>query len=168
MNQQERSSYVKAQMTKSLLELLHERPIEDITVRDLTNRAGVGRVSFYRHFESKEDILRQESDRLIKEWGAAFEQSPGAGLDTLFPNLFNFLQKNQSFYQALYQAGLSSILMDTIVGTIQHEAEETNAEAYFKSFLAYGIFGWVNEWIRRGMQESGDEMDAQFKAMKNP
>ena len=93
MNQQERSSYVKAQMTSALLELLRVQPIEEVSVRELTNRPGVGRVSFYRHFESKEDILRQESDCLIKEWGAAFEQSPGAGLDTLFPNLFNFLLK---------------------------------------------------------------------------
>ncbi len=72
----------------------------------------------------------------------------------------------QDFYQVLYKAGLSRILMETIVSTIRPEDELSNAGAYIKSFWAYGIFGWVNEWICRGMPESGDEMDAMLKAMQ--
>jgi hypothetical protein len=37
-----------------------------------------------------------------------------------------------------------------------------NLEAYMKSFWAYGIYGWMLEWIRRGMQESGKELSALF------
>jgi hypothetical protein len=33
-----------------------------------------------------------------------------------------------------------------------------NLEAYMKSFWAYGIYGWLLEWIRRGMPESGKEL----------
>ena len=166
MNQKERSSFVRAQMTSALIEMLKEKSLEDISVRDLTDKAGVGRVSFYRNFENKEDILRQESDQLIREWGAAFEQEPAAAFENMFLNLFNFLRKYQDFYQVLYKAGLSRILMETIVSTIRPEDERSNAGAYIKSFWAYGIFGWVNEWINRGMPESGDEMDAMLKAMQ--
>ena len=37
-----------------------------------------------------------------------------------------------------------------------------NLEAYMKSFWAYGIYGWMLEWIKRGMQESGKELTALF------
>ena len=166
MNQKERSSYVREQMTKALIELLKEKQIDDISIRDLTSKAEVGRVSFYRNFTCKEDILRQESDRLLREWGAAFEKEPAAAFENMFLNLFNFIQKNRDFYQILYKAGLSRILMETIVSTIILDENQGNVIAYMKSFWAYGIFGWIHEWISRGMQESGDEMDAMLKAMQ--
>ena len=35
-----------------------EKPIEEITVSDIVRRAEVGRASFYRHFDSKEAVVR--------------------------------------------------------------------------------------------------------------
>ena len=35
-----------------------------------------------------------------------------------------------------------------------------------KSFWAYGIYGWMIEWIRRGMQESGNELLTLFTAAR--
>ena len=40
-----------------------------------------------------------------------------------------------------------------------------NIEAYIKSFWAYGIYGWLIEWMKRGMPESGDELYQLFKNM---
>ena len=57
---------------------------------------------------------------------------------------------------------LSSIMMETIIGAIQITPEMQNLEAYMKSFWAYGIYGWMLEWIKRGMQESGKELSALF------
>ncbi len=53
-------------------------------------------------------------------------------------------------------------MMETIIGTIQITPEMQNLEAYMKSFWAYGIYGWMLEWIKRGMQESGKELTALF------
>ena len=47
--------------------------------------------------------------------------------------------------------------METIVKTIQITPEMPNLEAYMKSFWAYGIYGWMFEWIKRGMKEDGAE-----------
>ena len=57
---------------------------------------------------------------------------------------------------------MSSIMTETIIGTIQIMPEMPNLEAYMKSFWAYGIYGWMLEWIKRGMQESGNELKALF------
>ena len=53
-------------------------------------------------------------------------------------------------------------MMETIIGTIQITPEMQNLEAYMKSFLAYGIYGWMLEWIKRGIQESGKELRTLF------
>ena len=58
---------------------------------------------------------------------------------------------------------MSTIMMDTIISTIQITPEMPNLEAYTKSFWAYGIYGWMLEWIKRGMQESGSELIGLFQ-----
>ena len=76
--------------------------------------------------------------------------------------MFDFYRDHRDFYTTLYNAGMSSIMMETIIGTIQITPEMLNLEAYMKSFWAYGIYGWMLEWIKRGMQESGKELSALF------
>ena len=162
MNNEQKNTYVKRQITDALLSLMKKKSLSDISVSELTDKAGIGRVSFYRNYQSKEDILREESDRLIKEWGLLYESNPESAPETLFPSLFDFYRDHREFYTTLYQAGMSSIMMETIIGTIQITPEMQNLEAYMKSFWAYGIYGWLHEWIRRGMQESGKELRALF------
>ncbi len=158
MNNEQKNTYVKKQITAALLALLKEKPLSEISISELTSRAGIGRVSFYRNYESKEDILKEESERLTREWGRLYESNPESAPETLFPSLFDFYRDHKDFYTTLYHAGMSSIMMETIVSTIRITPEMQNLEAYMKSFWAYGIYGWMLEWIKRGMQESGKEL----------
>ena len=158
MNNEQKNTYVKKQITAALLALLKEKPLSAISISELTSKAEIGRVSFYRNYQSMEDILKQESDRLIKEWGRLYESNPESSPETLFPSLFDFYRDHKEFYTTLYDAGMSSIMMETIINTIHITPEMQNLEAYMKSFWAYGIYGWMIEWIRRGMQESGNEL----------
>ena len=163
MNNEQKNTWVKRQITAALLNLLKEKKLADISVSELTEMAGVGRVSFYRNYQTKEDILREESDRLIQEWGKLYEANPESAPETLFPSLFDFYREHRDFYTTLYEAGMSTIMMDTIISTIQITPELQNLEAYMKSFWAYGIYGWMLEWIKRGMQESGSELIGLFQ-----
>lgn len=47
----------RTRLKEALLELLDETSYEAITIRDLTDRADVGRSTFYSHYDSKEDLL---------------------------------------------------------------------------------------------------------------
>lgn len=47
----------------ALFELLHQKPLEKITVTELCRTAGFERMTFYRHFESKGDIIAYYLDR---------------------------------------------------------------------------------------------------------
>lgn len=168
MNNVQKNSYVKKQITATLIDLLKKKSLSEISISELTDKAGIGRVSFYRNYQGKEDILKEESNRLIREWGKLYESNPESAPETLFPSLFDFYRDHKDFYTTLYKAGLSSIMMETIIGAIQITPDMKNLEAYMKSFWAYGIYGWLLEWIKRGMPESGKELSALFSmAHKN-
>ena len=164
MNNEQKNTYVKEQITKALLLLLESKNIDDISISELTSAAEIGRVSFYRNYKNKEDILRQEADRLLAQWGSIFQAMPSnEEYNSFFLSLFDFFQNNKSFFTTLYQSGLSHIIMDTIVATADILPQTPNLDAYLKSFWAYGVYGWIIEWIKRGMQESSQELLQLFK-----
>ena len=42
-------------------------------------------------------------------------------------------------------------------------SEMPNAIVYIKSSIAYMLCGWIVEWMKRGMQESGTELAKMFE-----
>ena len=165
MNNQDKNTYVKKQITSALLRLLHEKPLEKITVSELTDTACVGRVSFYRNFESTQDVLFQQDKRLLSEWTAKFESEPESDLKKMFGSLFQHYKDHADFYMLLYQNGLTETMLEAIKQRCGLTPDiPDNREAYGKAFIAYGIYGWLMEWMARGMVESADEINAMFQA----
>ena len=48
---------VKKALTDSLFQMMENRPLSEITITEIIRDSGVARVSFYRNYNSKEDIL---------------------------------------------------------------------------------------------------------------
>ena len=66
------------------------------------------------------------------------------------------------FYLALYHAGLSNVMLETLLGYFDRSPEIPNGLAYLNSAIGYMLYGWVHEWMNRGMQESGTELARMF------
>lgn len=49
--------YTKHYIIQALFKLMNEYEYEKISVTDVTEKAGVGRATFYRHFKNKEDVI---------------------------------------------------------------------------------------------------------------
>ena len=48
---------VRVLLAESFKELVQEKPVEKITIKEITDRAGVIRVTFYNHFQDKYELL---------------------------------------------------------------------------------------------------------------
>lgn len=164
MNNQEKNTYVKKQITATLIQLLHDRPLNDISITEIVEVAGVGRASFYRNYSDKADVLKQHAIYLTKKWGIEFESDPKSNPGNVFGSLFQHYKDNRNFYLLLYHNHLTDILLQTIKEVCGPTPEQTNPVAYGKSFFAYGLYGWIMEWMERGMQESAQEMNALLAA----
>jgi AcrR family transcriptional regulator len=57
----------KGWIFEALMKLLAEKPWGEIGISDITEKAGVARSSFYRHYTSKEDIVTRRIDTLVDE-----------------------------------------------------------------------------------------------------
>src|SRR6516162_4817139 len=52
-------------LAEAAFALFDERGYEQTTVDDITERAGLGRTTFFRHYRSKEDVIFPDHDRLL-------------------------------------------------------------------------------------------------------
>ncbi len=74
----------------ALRDLLFERGYDGFAVRDIVERANVGRSTFYEHFASKDEIFRESLDRPVEAL-AASACEPG-GLERLKAILLHFAE----------------------------------------------------------------------------
>jgi AcrR family transcriptional regulator len=58
---------VSDRLARAAFDLFDERGYEQTTVDDITDRAGLGRATFFRHYRSKEDVIFPDHDRLLEQ-----------------------------------------------------------------------------------------------------
>ncbi|MDE7171390.1 MAG: TetR family transcriptional regulator [Oscillospiraceae bacterium] len=151
------AGYAVEKITDGLLELMKETPFEEITISDIVRKAGVGRASFYRHFDSKEAVVRHHMARLLKEWGREFEAI--GKLEELGPSLLRHFYGHRYFYLLLHRCGMSHYLLEAIRETMELD-HKSDQEVYPLSWFAGGLYGVVDEWMRRGMSTLPEDMEA--------
>lgn len=160
MGNVEKNTYVKRQLTAALLELLEERELREISVSAIAGAAGVHRVSFYRNYREKEDILREHTRRLFETWSAWYGQQPEQSNDALCASLFAHLNAHLDFYSLLNRRGLLYLIRDILRELCGPKPEYPNPGAYGAAFVCGGLYGWIEEWFARGTRESAEEMAA--------
>jgi AcrR family transcriptional regulator len=66
------------QLARAAFALFDERGYEQATVEDITERAGLGRTTFFRYYRSKEDVIFPDHDHMIEQVRSRL-QAPGHG-----------------------------------------------------------------------------------------
>lgn len=164
MSNEGRNMYVIDHITEALLELLRDKPIKEISISELCDSAGVGRASFYRNFDSKEDILRTYTGRLFDDLRKEYENNGQPALSDLIGMLFGHFEQHKEFYSLLNKRQLIYLLKDVIIGICGPKPEHSKTEAYATAFVAYTLYGWIELWFQRGMQEPAEELRQMFQA----
>lgn len=163
MNNKEKNSYVRKQILKTLLEMMRVENFDSITISNLTEKAEVGRASFYRNYQTKEDVLRQEAERLNNELNDIRRNDDPTDYRLKLLRTLDFYKANSDFYMTIYNAGHTQIIQDSIVDSKSLSDEMSAPVAYVISAFSYLIYGWIIEWLRRGMKESSAELIAMFE-----
>lgn len=154
------TDYLKECMGTALLELMKEKPIEKISIEEMTARADVGRSTYFRYFKSKEEVLVFKLCRLWDRFAAEHNiRDPQNDLQTGVRLFFEFCVSIREISDLLYQVGREQVILDVYLQVLRPERQEDDVIAYYKGYeTAYALFGIVNAWILRGYQESPARM----------
>ncbi len=154
MGNRERNTYVMERITRATLCLLEDHELSDISVSQICQTAQVSRNSFYRNFESREDVLARHISALLESWSEAYQGRATGSNAEMYGSLFAFLKKNAGLLLLLKRRGLFHLFERAFMENWGPKAELENVAAYTVAFVSYGTYGWIEEWIARGMHGS--------------
>ena len=153
----------KLAIAYSFKELLLEKPLDKITVNDITEKCEMNRQTFYYHFhdilELAEWICEEDAERALKENRTYDTWQEG------FLAVFQMIKRDKAFiiniyhhvpreylyrylYRVTYQL-LYDVLEEKAEGMVVREEDKE----FIANFYKYGFVGLVVEWIEKGMKD---------------
>lgn len=151
----EANAIVKESITIALLKMMEKEEFSKISITELVKTAGVCRASFYRNYTGKEDVIYKYMQFIIEQWRMEYNS---CGRQDLIKSLLGHYYKHKDIYLLLYRSGMNYMIMNHLMYECGPKPEHDNQSAYSHARFACGLFGWINEWLKRGMQETPEEM----------
>lgn len=155
-----RSNQTKRLLAQSLQELMVNTPLEKISVNDIVDYAGVGRNTFYYHFEDKYDLVNWYFQSGITQF--LVERSAYSSWEAMLDAIVEYLQQNKVFYcNALAYNGqnslqqyifeyMCSIFRQRVKEMVPTVSEEDSLNV--GRFYAGALMGVMIPWAMGGMK----------------
>ena len=149
----------KKLISEALLRLMRQKHFSDITVTEICAEADIGRKTFYRNFDRKEDVIDFQLDALYAGYSA--EMVSRKLEDRLYYHFF-CLQQNVEYLTLLYRNGLLPVLttkfsrLHTQVMPVW--SADPVEQKYRSAYVAAGMEAIVYVWAESGFQQSVEEV----------
>lgn len=164
-NHQTDNPLLKECFFTALIMLMDQKDFKDITISEIAQKAGVSRMTYYRTYSSKEDILLQYFDDLTKQVINKIHDQPDMTVEQFFVLFFTEFKEYAHLLKYLYQAGLVSQMLDRFTEFLRYLYFHMGNPPYSKSeiqyqihFVAGGFFMLLYHWQETGLKESPEEM----------
>ncbi len=161
------TEFLKECMADALIDLMRRKPFEKISAGEIAEAAGVGRATWFRNFSGKNEAITYKLVRLWYRWFEENSASAGAERYTI-DNAIDFLsfcREYRGLIEDIYAANLRSTIYEAFYYIMMPQYGANAEECYTSRFFSYGLFGIVDEWVRRGFCETPDELARLFEVM---
>ena len=139
-------------ITNALFKLMSGKEYDDITVTDICRESGYTRMSFYRNFKSKEDILTQAFNEKFKSF------ITDTGNQAEISVFFDFYTTNKTLIDCTYKAGKQQLIIDQLLNFFGYSDDSPLEVQYSISYFAYTFFSFLDVWYKRGMKETAGQI----------
>ena len=160
-------------MTDALAKLLAEKPLNNITVREIADMADINRGTFYLHYKDVFDMVDKVQAELFEKFNAIItDYMPTADPKRLFPlleKLFELLAENANLARALVSKHGDAAFINKLKNVVREKClagmpnpgqMHTKEFDYFFGYISSGCTGLCHTWLEGDMSESPAAMAA--------
>ena len=174
----EKRTYAASDQTKhalaaALKELMAQRPIDKITIHDITERCGIRRQNFYYHFEDVYDLMRwmfqEEAVSLLRQHEGTLLWQEG------LLQLFRYIEENKAVclcalrsagrehLKRFFETDIHAIIHRTVeqlgheVGAISAGVTESDVELV-THFYVVALTGMLESWLLGEIDRTPEEL----------
>lgn len=169
-----RLRYTRKCLYESFLQFLEEKPVSDITVIEVCERAEVSRKTFYKYYSDQFALLVAMQDDLFDEYRERLKGHP-ADVEHIMPVLIHFVDENRVLVRAAFanqgQGNFVDRVLDDLFETYREAWEQANPALspedveFLFYFAISGLFGIVRHWLFDYPELSADDVVKQAAAL---
>lgn len=162
------SQVTKHALEESLKNLLLKKPLEKITINDITEDCGISRMTFYYHFKDIYDLIEWscvedarkalQGKKTYDTWEQGFLQIFEAVLDNkpFILNVYRSVSREQ------VETYLYKLTYELLIGVVEEQAVGMRVRDEDKKFIAdfykFAFVGLMLDWIRNDMKEAPQDI----------
>lgn len=158
MKSDQRVQLTKRLLREALLKQMNEKPFAQISVKGLCDEAGLNRTTFYLHYQTTEDLLREIEDGFLQDFTDALKEvKPNIDRLSYLEELLGIVEKNQDVVLALAMSGLSpeypARFLSAGRGLVEQNVQldfPEDLKPYVYGFLIHGCLDILKIWLREG------------------
>jgi AcrR family transcriptional regulator len=153
--------YTRTAIRESLMELMKEKSILSVSVKDICDLADISRSTFYDHFKDQYDLLKQIEDEtlayfedmLIKYKDKPTKKETGQMVEEMLTYIAN---NGKTIHVLLSENGdigfqkklLYHFIMHNQIMKFFSEKQNDETKPYYSVFLVHGAIGLIQHWLK--------------------
>lgn len=154
-------SFTRRAIKESFLKLLNQRPLNQITVKDIVEDCGINRNSFYYHFSDLpalvEEIMAEQVSAMVKNHPTvdSVQEGSDAIVEFVMHNKRAIYHIYNSVSRDVFERHLMEVcryVVTTYLDGMLEEVEEADRDAILR-FHRCACFGSVIDWLNGGMKD---------------
>ena len=162
----------KKMFRQGLVQLMSEKKLNEITVRELSLLVDVNRGTFYLHYRDIYDLLEQIENEMFIVFYKAINKYSVVELNgtplPIFLEAFQFVAQNADMCKVLLSNNGDISFVEKLKSVVKsksfngwseyYKTSNTENYEYFYNFMISGCIGILQHWLNTGMKEPPDEM----------
>ena len=175
-NRKESRSVLRTQnlLKNGLTDLMKQKTLQKITVKELTDYVNLNRGTFYLHYKDIFDLMDQIENAMLQDFVTINQTHKVLDMNghpyPLLRDLFTFLKENAEFTRILIIDNRDQNFVDKIKDILKQRCmtdwhylfsdySEQKSELY-SSYVIYGCIGMIDNWLKNGLRETPEELAA--------
>lgn len=160
----------RARMTReilkqSLIELMHDKPIHEISIKKICETADVNRSTFYHHYDSQyelfNDILNDVGNDISEIVKKHLNTSDVLKLSLI--EIFTYIEKNQELFLVIFCENSGFSVGETLTSYVEHffrvnDAVTSEIAKYYLQFATAGMTSVIWQWLNAEERMSATEL----------
>jgi AcrR family transcriptional regulator len=162
---------------EALLNLILEKGYESVTIQDITDKANLGRATFYLHYHDKEELLMSGLESIYSDITQRLTQMVSAGVVSPGLLAFRHVQEHYQLYRVIVsERGVSFIarrVRDYLAAVAQKQIELTMPKGkklnipieLVSQHIAGSLLSLITWWLEQKMPHTPEYMAEVFNQL---
>jgi AcrR family transcriptional regulator len=170
----------KKMLRDAMHELILDQGYDEFNIQDVTNKANLGRATFYLHYREKDDLLtdliNQRFEDFINNSPQIISSKDGVLEEKAIEKLFNLAEENYDFYRIMEIGKGGTIASNQMQRIIQDKVRErlvqfkqiTGKEFnlpqdFLETYLSGALLALIYWWLREEMPYTSSEIAKMYQ-----